>query len=241
MPKKHKKPSTFAPICHRGFWLNGIENSITSYKRAIELNLAIELDVFSSLDGVLYCFHDDNLKRMTGVDGLIYQKSSADLDKLRLQNSNEKIPRLTEVLSLVKDKVPLLIEIKNQPDKNIVEKVLTACKNFGCDFYIQSFNPLYLIKLKRLDKSVKRGILTTKDGEHLKGQSFINRLVIKNMLLNFLVKPHFISVHYKDLQKYNGALKKHPVLCWTVTNTADYKNLAPKVNGIIFENFNPLA
>ena len=59
------------PCAHRGYFDNnsGIpENSSAAYKRAIEKNYPIEMDIQLSKDGKLVCFHDDNLKRMCGVD-----------------------------------------------------------------------------------------------------------------------------------------------------------------------------
>lgn len=230
------------PISHRGLWGNGvIENSLTAYNNAVKENYPIEIDLYLSTDGVLYSFHDSNLKRMTGVDGLIYEKSSAEINSLFLLKENgeksetEKIPSFDEVLKLVDGKVPLLIEIKNQPNKLVVDKVIERLKAYNGQFALQSFNPLYINRIKKIAPSFIRGILATKDKDELKDEKFINRFVIKNMALNFLIKPDFISFN-----KYGFPLKtKKPKLAWTVTNETEYKNLKKYVNNIIFEKFIP--
>lgn len=228
------------PIAHRGLWNNQIlENSITSYKNAIDNGYPIEIDVFSSTDGVLYSFHDDSLKRVTGIDGNIFDKTSYELDKLKLFGSNEKIPKLNDLLNLCENKIPLLIEIKNQPDKKIVEKVIDALKNYKGEFAIQSFNPLYIKKVKKLAPNIIRGILSTNSKADLKGQSFINKFVIKHMALNFLIKPDFISCSCSCIPLPKRRIKNKCVIAWTVTDEITYNEIKPYVDNVIFESFMP--
>ena len=73
------------PIAHRGLWGENIaENSLSAYKNAAENGLPIEIDVYLSTDGEIFSFHDAGLKRMTGVEGKIFEKSSSELKELRL-------------------------------------------------------------------------------------------------------------------------------------------------------------
>lgn len=58
-------------IAHRGYYNNkkGIpENSVLVFKKAIDNNYLIELDVRLTKDQKLVVFHDDNLKRVCGVN-----------------------------------------------------------------------------------------------------------------------------------------------------------------------------
>ena len=137
------------PIAHRGLWNEEIpENSLLAYKNAIEKGYPIEIDVHKSKDGVLFVFHDDNLSRMTGVDALLHEKTSTELKSLTLNGTEEKIPTLKEVLEVVDGKVPLLIEIKNQPDNSVVDDTVKILKEYKGEFAVQSFNPTYIIKIK---------------------------------------------------------------------------------------------
>lgn len=226
------------PIAHRGLWGNDlIENSLSAYKNAVDSGYPIEIDLYSSKDGVIFSFHDVLLKRMTGADGLIYEKTAKELRALRLLDSNEKIPTFDEVLTLVDGKVPLLIELKDQPDKSYVDKVIERLKNYKGEFAIQSFNPLYIKRVKELAPEFVRGILATKT--YSKALPFIKRQVIKNMLLNFLIKPDFISYSFEDLPLKKRKIRNTPLITWTITSQSDYEKVKPYVKNIIFENFIP--
>ena len=61
------------PIAHRGYHdLNKTrwENTLSAFAAAVERGFAIECDVHLSADGVPVVFHDDDLKRLTGTEGL---------------------------------------------------------------------------------------------------------------------------------------------------------------------------
>ncbi len=228
------------PIAHRGLWGNGIiENTLSAYKNATDNSYPIEIDLYSSTDGEVFCFHDKTLARMTGEKGNIFDKSSKEIKALKLLNSDEHIPSLQETLKTVNGKTPLLIEIKNQPDKNIVEKTLAILKDYKGEFAIQSFNPAYIYKVKKLAPDVLRGILATNDNKDLKFEKPHVRFIIKNMALNFLIKPHFISYKHTGIPLKKRKTKNKAVLCWTVTDDETYTRIKPFVDNVIFENFIP--
>ena len=69
-------------IAHRGFFdnKNGIpENSLPAFQKAVDAGLGIELDVQLSKDGYLLVFHDEDLKRMCGVDKKIRELNYAEI------------------------------------------------------------------------------------------------------------------------------------------------------------------
>lgn len=226
------------PIAHRGLWgENLIENSIPAYKNAINHGFAIEIDVYSSVDGELFCFHDQNLERMTGAKGKIYEKTAKELKLLSLSDSKEKIPTFDEVLSTVNGKVPLLIELKDQPNGVFVDKVVNRLKSYKGKFAIQSFNPLYIKRVKKLAPKFICGILGTKT--YSKGLPFIKRQVVKYMLLNSIIKPDFISYSFEDLPLKKSKTKGLPIIAWTITSAKEYQKVKSFVKNIIFENFIP--
>ena len=225
------------PIAHRGLWNESIvENSLCSYQNAIDNGYPIEIDLYSTTDGKLVSFHDSTLNRMTGVDGFIYDKSYEQLSQLNLGASTEKIPLFDQVLELCQNKTPLLIEIKNQPDKDIVKKVVERLKTYKGEFAIQSFNPLYINQVKKLAPEFIRGILGTNDA---KEESFINRFVVKNLAFNRLIKPDFISYSFEDLPLKKRKTKNKCLITWTVTTEEDYLKVKGKVDNVIFEKFVP--
>lgn len=224
------------PCAHRGYFdnNNGIpENSSAAYERAIEKNYPIEMDIQLSKDGKLVCFHDDNLIRMTGVDSLIWDKTLDEIKSLRLLNTDEVIMTFEEFLSLVDGKVPLLIEIKHQREKGIEEKVINALKGYTGEYVIQSFDPLIMIKIKKLAPDVIRGQLACANpGQNSK---FKNN-ILRKCGLNFLVKPDFINYCLNDLPTKYSVGKNIPLLCWTIRDEQDKQKAEKYAVSYVFEN-----
>ena len=54
-------------MAHRGFSLDGLENSMAAFRAAVDLGFRhLETDVHTTADGVLLLFHDKTLDRITG-------------------------------------------------------------------------------------------------------------------------------------------------------------------------------
>ena len=103
-------------IAHRGIHNQNVkENTLLSFERAIKKNMIIEFDIQLTKDHKIIVFHDKSLKRMMGINKQINNLTYQEIQEL----STYHIPLLTEVLNLVKGKVPLLIEIKPYHNKNI--------------------------------------------------------------------------------------------------------------------------
>jgi len=228
------------PVAHRGLWGNGIvENSLSAYKNAAEHGYPIEIDVYLTTDGKIVSFHDASLSRMTGADGFIYEKSYKELNELRLNGTEEKIPLLDEVLEVCRGKSPILIEIKYQPNKEIVDKLVEKLLTYDGEFAVQSFNPFYMLKVKKLAPQFIRGILATVNRDHVKDKSAITRWALRKMPLNFLIKPDFISYYYKGLPLKKKKAKGKAVIAWTITDQATLDSISANCNNVIFEHFIP--
>lgn len=229
-------------IAHRGLHDEvSPENSLSAFKKAVEKGYAIETDVQMTSDGILLAFHDEILDRMTDGKGLISQKNFNEICNYTLKNSEEKIPLLSEVLSLVGGKVPLLIEIKSH--KNIgpeEEKIKAMLKKYDGQYAFQSFNPFIVKWFKGNMPDVKSGVLSSffKDVK----LSVFQKIILKNLWLNKLTKPDFISynvddaANFKKLTKFKGTL---PILFWTVRSTEQMQLVSEKCDNIIFEDFLP--
>jgi glycerophosphoryl diester phosphodiesterase len=92
-------PLAFA---HRGGALlpanDGIENTLAAFQNAVDLGYRyLETDVHTSLDGVVYAFHDVMLTRMTGTVSAFRDLDSTAIDAI-LVGGREPIPRLTDLL-----------------------------------------------------------------------------------------------------------------------------------------------
>lgn len=221
-------------IAHRGLWDKEIpENSLGAFSRCIKEGIPIELDVHLLKDGELIVFHDDNSSRMTGVDAKIKDMTLKDVEHFRLLNSEEKIPTLKEVLDLVDGKVLLDIEIKTDVKGfKICRKVAELLDGYRGEFFVKSFNPLYIWWFKRHRPIFTRGILASRH----KGSKMLRplKIISSSMILNSLCKPDFIAYNHKDLpnKKIEKLSKKGiPIILWTVRE----EKIDSKYAGIIYE------
>ena len=92
-------PLAFA---HRGGALlpanEGVENTILAFRNAVDLGYRyLETDVHTSLDGVVYAFHDIELTRMTGTVSAFRDLDSSAIDAIMV-GGREPVPRLADLL-----------------------------------------------------------------------------------------------------------------------------------------------
>lgn len=225
-------------IAHRGLHNKEIpENSMKAFKKAIDNNYTIELDVHLLKDGNVVVFHDDNLRRLTGINKKINDTTYIEIKQLKILNTNECIPLLSDVLNMVDGRVPLLIELKTDTKVGLLEdKLLSILKNYKGKYAFQSFNPLSLIYLKKKCNNIPRGILVS---DYSKNKiNLLKKYILKKMLLNFIVKPDFLSVNYnylnnRRIQKYKN---KKLILTWTIRNINDFDKYKPFCDNYIVEN-----
>lgn len=86
-------------IAHRGFSLDGLENSLPAFRAAVELGYQyVELDINTTADGVALVFHDSTLDRVTDRTGVIAQLPYSVVSRARI-GGREPIPTLVEVLA----------------------------------------------------------------------------------------------------------------------------------------------
>jgi len=103
-------------VAHRGYSSRYPENSLAAFERAIEAGAHwVETDVRTSADGVLVCWHDPDLARVTGVATEIARTPAADLSAIQLPGGAH-IHRFAEVLACVRGRVPLMLDVKLDDD-----------------------------------------------------------------------------------------------------------------------------
>lgn len=208
-------------IAHRGYHdisKNIPENSIASYKRAIEYGYAIEIDLHLLKDGNIVSMHDDYLERMTGNSKKLVDCTYDEIKDLKLLETEEHIPLLKEILDLVNGRVPLLIEYKYDNKVGLLEeKSMELLKNYKGEYAIQSFNPESVKWFKDNYKDIPRGQLASSFANEK--MCFIKKLILKNVLLFSYNKPDFVSYAIKDLPNSRiGKLRKKGICIfgWTI-------------------------
>lgn len=228
-------------IAHRGMHnINqGIpENTIKAFENAIKNNYIIELDVHILKDNNIVVFHDDNLKRMTGIDKNLKDVTFDEIRNLKLQNTNSYIPLFKDVLNLINGKTPIIIELKYDVKSGRLEKkLLELLKNYNGKFVIKSFSPLSIYWFKKHAPNIIRGQLScdfTKSN-----YNFIKKFVLRNMLFNIITKPDFISFAIDSFpnKKVANFRKKKLVLGWTIKTHSDFLKAKNYCDNFICENF----
>ena len=222
-------------IAHRG-WHNKYapENSLEAFKLALEKNLAIEFDLQITCDKQIVVFHDSNLKRMCGIDKNINSCSYEEIKRLKLKDTNETIPLLSDVLKLVGGSVLLDIEIKNT--KYIfrsVDVISNILNNYHGSYTIKSFNPLISYVYKKKNPNISCGVLVG-DLKKTKVPRFFQNILL-NINYLFLYKPDFIAYNVDLINDFIIAkLKKNniPLHLYTIDTLAKL-NKAQSISDIL--------
>ncbi len=198
-------------VGHRG--VGGIEpeNTLRSFKKAIEMEVDyIECDVHLSSDGYPVVIHDDTVDRTTSGKGKVKDLTLKELRELDA-GKGEKIPLLEEVLSLVKNKTGIIIEIK---DPNAKNKVIETVENkkMKDEVLLASFDSHILHEIKndfgKIFLSYKNVSLSLFIAKEVK-TSFLG-------LKYTLIKPEVV----RKVKENNLRL-----LAWTVNEYEDIKKL----------------
>lgn len=229
------------PFAHRGLHDNRHpENSLAAFEYAIQRKVAIELDVRLSKDGEVVVFHDSMLQRMTGQAGSVADKTAMELNQMSLNATKHTIPTLSQVLGLVQGRVPLLIEIKSEGRAGKIEPaVYKLLSSYKGRYAIQSFSPLSIRWFLKNAPHTIIGQLSANFKENADHIPRVERFFVKNLLINFLSRPQFISYQLSALPQKTLTRIKHagvPVLVWTITTEGQLREAQKTADSIIFEN-----
>lgn len=230
---------------HRGLHGEGApENSMRAFRKALEHGYGIELDVHLLADGNLAVIHDHELKRTTGLDGVIEDLTIDQLDGCFLEGTIQTIPSFREVLDLFEGKAPMIVELKANGGNyaQLCEKTCRALDEYQGLFCLESFDPRCIRWLRKNRPDLIRGQLTenffrTKTSK----LPWILKLVLTSQMLNFLTRPDFVAYKFRDRKNVSNlfvnGLWRTPSVTWTIVNQ-DELDIALKENRIpIFEGF----
>lgn len=228
-------------IAHRGLHNISIgipENSMLAFSKAIEKKYIIELDVHILKDGQVVVFHDDNLKRITGVNKNVKDMTYNEISKLKLQDTNNYIPLFKDVLNLINGQVPVIIELKYDTKCGLLEKeVLNILKNYNGKFAIKSFSPFSIRYIRKHNPEIIRGQLAS-DFKKNHTMNIFKKIFYKNLFFNFMTKPDFISYDIRALpnNKILKLRKKMFIMGWTIRNEKDLLKAKKYCDNFICEN-----
>ena len=212
---------SWAALEHRRYAHRGLhcsadsvpENSLAAFRRAIRHGYGSELDVHLLRDGTLAVFHDSDLKRMTGVTGVLEDCTAQDLAALHLAGTPETIPQLCEVLSLYEGTgLPLVVELKSYRGNHraLAERTAKELDKYQIPYCMESFDP---------------------------------RCLISNLLFNAFTAPDFIAYKFEDRRRFAPRICRAfygaHMFYWTVRTYEDLKAAEREGAQAIFEGFDP--
>lgn len=218
-------------IAHRGLHdEKRTENGLAAFENAIERDKAFEFDVHLTKDGQLVVIHDSELKRVTGEEGIVEEKTMAELKENYRLLDGEAIPSLAEVLALNDGRVPMVIELKayggSRAIKALADAARTALQGHADPrkTIIISFDPRALY------------YFGTKSGFHL------SLLVCLEKKWTLALRNFFHSLDLDQrllLDKKVLAYRKkgHLINTWTIRSLEAQKRAAPYADFITYENF----
>lgn len=227
------------PIAHRGLYDNTIypENTAPAYEEAIKYGYAIELDVQMTIDNVLVVIHDDNMKRILGVDKDVREMTYSELKNYTPFSMGYPILTFKEFLNLIDGRTPILIEVKNQKRKGIEKLLVDELINYKGKFAVQSFNPNIVKRVNNIAKHFVIGVLVNRE-INPKVPAILQKL-IHAYVFKFYIPFNFLSLKVEDLEISYKRAKKYNVITWTITNEKQLKIADIYAKNIIFERTVP--
>ena len=212
-------------IAHRG--LSGIETENTNSAFVAAANRSywgIETDVHVCRDGSFVIIHDDNAKRVSGVDINVESADYADLKDIRLKDTFDKktrsdlaIPTLSEYIRICKKyEKTAVLELKNPIEKKDIKKIIGIIHKLGYskNTIFISFEMDNLKAVKETDSTLKVQYLVNKWNDNLPQ-------VLKDNGMDLDIKFTQLNKQRVKLLHQNGI----KVNTWTVNTIEDAKRL----------------
>lgn len=220
-------PLILKGVAHRGLWNEKVsENSMEAFRLAIKNNVAIELDIHLTKDNDLVVIHDEKLERLTGKEGIVEDLTTKELQENYKLLDGQTIPRFEEVLELVNEQVPILVELKvfrknYKPLAAKAEEVLSKYVKDKKNIVLISFDPRSLWPFK--GKGYIRLLLVAKSDEYT--FTWFRRTVEG-------VDVEKVLFEEKRVRRF---AKRHFTNCWTIQSKEDIEYVLPYADTITFD------
>ena len=231
---------------HRGFHDKPQipENSLAAFARAIKNGFGAELDIHLTKDGKLVVFHDSDLMRCTGTEGILEEKTLEELRSLRLEGTDELIPLFDEVLELFEHATPLIIELKTYAGNHaeLAKAAVERLDRYTGDYCIESFDPRAIADIRKLRPGIVRGQLSTNFREDPDETPKGTAGLLTDLKANVISRPDFVAYNFKfrNQPAFIKAVRSGiQGVAWTIKTRQDLKAAEALGYIPIFEQFNP--
>ncbi len=218
------------------------ENSLAAFEAAVKAGYGIELDVCLSADGKVVVFHDDDLKRICGVEKKVEDCTFEELLSCRLLGTDERIPLFSEVLMLVGGRQPMIVELKTtRRYRELCKKTADLLEAYKGMYCVESFDPRIVHWFRKFRPLTVRGQLSA-GRESYKGKPFYQAFLLSGLFTNIAARPHFAAYKHEDAKPLKLGLYRMlggKLVGWTVRDTDNAERLMKYFDTIIFEFFEP--
>lgn len=238
-----------APIAHRALHdrtRRRIENSTSAVRAARAAGYGIEIDLQLSADGVPMVFHDEDLDRLTGEQGLLNARTAGELSRIKLTGADDTIPTFAQILALIGGAVPLLVELKDQSltlsdtDARLETATALELERYSGPVALMSFNPHSLAHMARLAPNLPRGLTTSAYGADWGPLPAATCDRLREIPDYDRTLSSFISHEAADLNRPRVAdlkAKGAAILCWTIRSPEAEAQARQIAQNITFEGY----
>ncbi len=200
----------------------------------------MELDVRLSRNGDVVVIHDDNLKRITGLDARVEECSTGQLRVLDAgawfdrSFRGERVPLLDEVFELLANRVYYDLDLKwgRRGSGGLEAAVIKRIRAHGLEdrCLLSSFNPYCIRTVRRLAPELPTAHIYAR---HPSLPVVLRRGWVRLVIPTPLVKPHSPQIRPLSAFLYKYLLKSK-VVAWTVDDLDEARRLVRLgVGGII--------
>ncbi len=222
-------------IGHRG--ASGVkpENSCAAFKEALKSKVdMIELDVRTTKDDKLVVFHDEDLKRICGVNEKVSEITLKEFKKYDTgsyfspEYFEERVMTLQEVINMIGIKTGLNIEAKVCGNNREVLAVKIANLIIGEGIeercVITSFDSKFIKILKEMYPDIKAGVIF--ENNNSKWQEIVEDSSANGISINYkILNDEFIEICKKN---------KYFIYIWNINDQYEIKKYKKmKIDGIM--------
>lgn len=206
-------------ITHRGIYNNITiyENSIESIMYSIKNNLSVSIEIRMTKDKEIIVFNDEEMKRLIKLKDNVNTITKEELNYI----SQYYVPTLKEILKMINNKVPIIINIK-EDNKVFRNKLIEILNNYKGNIALHSTNVEAIKYYKKKDYIV--GIIIDEK--------------INDIYLDKDIDVDFLTIKYNliDKVKANILKMKYYIIGYTLEEREDVEYYIKMYNNLIIDN-----
>lgn len=206
-------------ITHRGIYNNITiyENSIESIMYSIKNNLSVSIEIRMTKDKEIIVFNDEEMKRLIKLKDNVNTITKEELNYI----SQYYVPTLKEILKMINNKVPIILNIK-EDNKIFRNKLIDILNTYNGNIALHSMNIEAIKYYKKKEYIV--GLIIDEN--------------VNNAYLEKDIDVDFLTIKYNliDKVKANMLKRKYYIIGYTLDKREDVEYYIKMYNNLIIDN-----